>query len=163
MANINRSAVIQRAVNELGLQTSKDIIPTQTLDKVQVVYDLSGKEANVVRQSSITASSAQATMYTTGIGTDFYLTGAYISIVKDATCDIATGNITINVTQGGQARTILAISVLTLTAQNSNISISFPTPIKVDRNTAILRSAITFSAGAAASSIGINGFESSSL
>jgi len=69
------------------------------------------------------------------------------SIIKDATCDVATGSIGVTATMGGTSKNLISIPVITLTAQEQSIAISFPNPILIDVGTSVLMSG-TFTAGA---------------
>jgi len=164
MAKINKSNVIQKAVNDLAISASDEKIPSETLDKVQLVYFLNTEFANVSVNNNATSSSAAATLYATPVNPagDFFLTGVTLSFVKDATCDIATGSVAINATVNGVVRGVLSLSLLTLTAQNQSLSISLPKPLKIDKGTNIQRGAFTFSVGTGAVHACIQGIQQSS-
>jgi len=100
---------------------------------------------NIVRHNS-SSSSGNISLYTTPTDKDFYLTGILLSIVKDATCDVATGTININTVINGATRRVADIAVLTTTAQSQSVVVSFPFPLKVDRNVAFTISG-TFTVG----------------
>lgn len=102
--------------------------------------------SKIVRSGN-TSSSGALTIFTTPSDKDFYLVGGNISLVKDVTCDAATGTFQITCTIDGVAQAIMVIGILTLTAQSEIVNLSLPYPIKVDRGTAITGS-ITFTAGA---------------
>jgi len=94
------------------------------------------KNANYIKASS-SATSGSTTIHT-GVNTgELYILNVNLSICKDATCDIATGQVTVNGTINGVSTSICGIAVLTTTAQNQSISVSFSKPIKIDRNTSI--------------------------
>jgi len=102
--------------------------------------------ANIVRRVGSTTTGS-ATVYTTPADKDFYLTGIQVSFIKNATCDVASGPLRYTATVEGVSQGIISLALLTLTAQDQNAFVSFETPIKVDRNTAITTSN-TFTAGA---------------
>jgi len=160
MAKILSSSVIQRAVAGLFLDQN-DKIPSETLDKVQLTYDLNPNFANVV-SSSNTTITGDITIYTTPTARDFYLQSIIASYVKDATCDLSTGgNIIVSGTAGGISRRFVVFPVITLTAQSQMVSIVFPKPIKLDKGTTIIMSG-GFSVGVLVKSCQITGFEDSS-
>lgn len=159
MAQIYNSDLSKELVDGAKIQTSYDKVPNQLADKVVPVMEVNPKLfriSNVVRNINTTASGAQ-TMYTTPTDKEFYLTGLYFSIIKDAACDMASGAVTINASVDGVSRTLFGIAVLTATAQNSSITFSFPTPVKVDKGAGIVYSG-TFAAGTCARTGGINGY-----
>lgn len=135
MARINKSDIIQKAVNDLALSTSSDKIPTETLDKVQLTYDLNKKFSNFVIQAfSSTTGSLAITFPTIGANQEIYLTSLDLGIAKDATCDVATGSTAAKITPDASniSTTILQIPIITLTAQNwvSHIDLSYPLKLK---------------------------------
>jgi hypothetical protein len=139
MAKIYKSDVIQKAVNELGIQVSSDKTPSETLDKIQCTYNLNRNTSNFVLSGSGSTTGA-ITINTAVVNTnsETWITGIGLGVVKDATCDIADGriNVTVN-TIDGISRTIISIPVLTLTAQSENVFYSLPYPIRLQNNTAI--------------------------
>lgn len=107
--------------------------------------------------STVSGTSGTSVLFYPAADRDFYVTSAYLSINKDATCDLATGPVYIYTTIAGLTWRILAISTITLTAQHETISISLPYPLKVDRGVAIQVSG-TFTAGVLYRVAAITGF-----
>jgi len=99
--------------------------------------------ASTVASTSSSTNNAQ----TTPADKDTYITGVALSFVKDVTCDAADGSLRAMVVVGGVTRNLLSFGILTLTAQSGSNSISFPYPIKVDRNSSLGLAQSTFTAG----------------
>lgn len=149
MARINRSDVIQKAVNDLAISTSSDKIPNETLDKIQLTYDLNKKFSNFIFAfGQSTSGTFNNAFPSVSAGSEIYLTAVTMSYAKDAACDIATGNIALSVTPDSSnvSTILLRSSVITLTAQNSDITLSFPYPIKIKAGSPLVVSG-TFSLG----------------
>jgi len=163
MAKINRSDVIQKAVNDLGL-IGNDKIPTETLDKVQLTYDLNRKFSEfVVTNSSTTTGTNTTTLPTVSQGGSIYLVGVATDMIKDATCDQATGIMAVTATpdSSGVASNLIRIPVITLTAQTFSTYISFPYPLKIKPGSTMGFTA-SFAAGVMSRAIGVYGFTTSS-
>jgi len=160
MARINRSDVIQKAVNDLGISTSGEKIPNETLDKVQCTFNLNRQFSNFVATNNTTSSGTlTVTMPTIDARSEIYITNIIASFAKDASCDVATGRIGINVTpnEAGIAKEIVGFSTITLTADSQNISIPLPYPLKLKANTNVTFG-ITFAAGLCSRFVSVVGF-----
>jgi len=161
MARINRSDVIQKAVNDLAFSASGEKIPNETLDKVQLTYNLNRQFSTFIVSTSSSATGT-TTLTLTGIPGDIYITSINLSLIKDATCDIATGKFQGTATTDlGVATALVGIAMLTLTAQSENIYVSFPYPIKLKSGTN-MSFAKTFTAGALSFGVSVTGFNVSS-
>jgi len=164
MARINRSDVIQKAVNDLSISQSGEKIPNETLDKVQLTYSLNKQFSSFVLSTGSTSTgSMSVTLPSVSAGADTYITGINYSYVKDATCDVATGTLVASVTPDASnvSTNIVRLSVLTTTAQQDNVALVFPYPLKVKNGTTIGGSN-TFSVGSLSRSITVTGFTTSS-
>lgn len=139
------------------LQQQSGIDPSQ--DQIVLVGEVNPRllkacDVNAAGNSSATGS---VTVYTTPSDRDFYLTGIQYSMIKDATCDAATGTIQVGGTVNGQSVAFLRKAIITLTAQSADITREFTRPILIDRGTAISMTA-TFTAGAMSRGCCITGF-----
>jgi hypothetical protein len=134
--------------------------PQQLSNVVVPVLDMTpdNHRKDTVLASLTQTTTGAMTVYTASADRDTYITGASISFVKGATCDIASGAIALGITQLSLARTLISISVLTLTAERDKVFIAFQNPVKIDRGTTITLSG-TFTAGALVRSANIIGFE----
>lgn len=111
---------------------------------------------NIVRSSS-QGTTGSATIYTTPADKDFYLQSFTASFNKNAACDIATGLISVDCRIDGVLAELHRFTVITLTAERADITISYPIPIKLDRNTAV-RITGTFTAGVLQRSVSLTGY-----
>jgi len=165
MARINRSDVIQKAVNDLALSTSEaKVIPNETLDKVQLTYSLNKQFSSIVAAATqATTGSFSITLPTVSTGGETYLTSIVASAIKDATCDVATGALQVSVTPDGSgiSTVIIRIPVITLTAQSEGYVLPLPYPLKV-RNGSSVTITGTFTVGVMSRSISVTGFTSTS-
>jgi len=164
MARINRSDVIQKAVNDLAISTLVDKIPNETLEKVQLTYSLNKQFSNfIVTGTSSSSGTLTVSFPTVSAGSDTFITSLNLSFIKDATCDVGTGNLNLSIQpDGGPVSTsIFRFSVITLTAQNSEISIPLPFPLKIKNNTTMTLTG-TFTLGVMVRSINAVGFTTSS-
>lgn len=86
--------------------------------------------------SVATATSGVATLISANPKQDVYIKGITLAIIKDAACDMASGRVNISCSQNG-SKDLIALPVLTLTAQSMATAQTFNPPIKIDRNTAV--------------------------
>ncbi len=89
-----------------------------------------------VLRSASAINATSGTIFTTPTDRDFYLVAAMLSMIKDVTSTSA--DTTLGVPVDGVTQAILRIPGISLTPQNDVIAISFPYPIKVDRNAQIV-------------------------
>jgi len=163
MARINRSDVIQKAVNDLAISATTDKVPNETLDKVQLTYDLNKRFSSfVVNTSSTTTGTMSLSLPTVDARQETYITNLLYSFAKDATCDIATGALTVQPTSDLQqiAKNLIHVAVITLTADAQTINVSFPYPLKVKNNSSIACGG-TFTVGLLSRTVSVVGFTTS--
>lgn len=159
MAQIHNSELLKGMQDSAKLQTIRDRIPDQLADKIVPVMEVNPKllrVCNIVRGAN-KATTASATLYTTPTDKDFYLTGIALSYTKNVTCDTATGALNVTVYIDGALQTLFSLAKLTLTAEEKTGSITFPIPVKLDRNTPITYGT-TWTAGAMIQAISIVGY-----
>lgn len=137
MAQINNSETIRELRKAAALQLGKDNVPTELTNSIVPVIEINPRltrVTNILRSNNF-ANNTTATIYTTPSDQDFYLTGASLSFIKDATA--TSTDITLRSTINGAVRLILECVSLTLTADSQTTFMSFPIPIKIDRNVTI--------------------------
>ena len=150
MARINRTDVIQKAVNDLALNVSVDKIPNESLDKIQFNYSLNRELINYLTSTSSTATGTLSlALPSVSAGSEILLDYITFSFAKDATCDVATGSLPIAITpdSSGVSTACGGAAVLTLTADSQTFTIVFPKPIKLKPGTTITSTG-TFTVGA---------------
>jgi len=160
MARINRSDVIQKAVNDLGISTSTEKIPNETLDKVQLTYNLNRNFSSFLTSGGATSSGTlTVALPTIDARSEIYITAINCNYSKDATCDQSTGTLAVKATpvDQGIAKDIATFSVTTLIAQYDSVNLAYPYPIKIKPNTS-LTFASSFSVGSMTKAIQVAGF-----
>ena len=142
MAEVRNIDVKNAMMASAGLQVGFDDIPSVLGKVVSPIIDVTPRMhriTDVINGSSSTATSFN--VLTSSSTKDTYITGCSYSIAKDATADIATAaSCAVTVVVGGATLPIIKVPVITLTAQNITVTVQFPNPIKVDRNTSVLAS-----------------------
>lgn len=134
MVSINSTDAIQRFVDDARLQSSQGV-PTNLNNSVQPVFEINPRltrYADIVKYALLSNATAANMYANTPTDKDFLITGAQLTWIRDATA--TTTQISINIPIGGAAVNLLTVPGITLTAGQGSISLSFPTPIKVDRN-----------------------------
>jgi len=142
--------------DKLKMNPATDVLPKHIVPTIQPVIEGNRQVCNVARHG-VQTTTGSITVFTTPSDRDFYLNSVYAAFNKDATCDSATGVYTLSSTFDGTTRRLLDFPIFTTTAQSNEMTISFPIPLKVDRNVAIAFSG-TFTAGACVRCAGITGF-----
>lgn len=116
------------------------------------VCDVNPKHAREIDFSTYNAltNGTSATIFTALNDRDTYITGACLSLIKDATA--TSTNFAIKVYIKGVLSPIVVISGITSTAQNQTVSLSFPIPIRIDKG-----STVTITSGTANANIKVDG------
>lgn len=133
-----------------------EVVSTEVAPFIQPIIPIQRK-CTVIKELHHTTSGAQ-TLYTTPNDKDFYLTSVLMTIVKDATCDMASNVYNLTAVVDGVTISLGTIAILTLTAQSEVISRDFTIPIKIDRGSSIFLTANTFTAGTMSRSATICGY-----
>jgi hypothetical protein len=160
MARINRSDVIQKAVNDLALSQSGEKIPNETLDKVQLTDDLNKKYSSFsVSDTKSTTGILTVILPTIDVRSEIYITSVDIGMIKDVTCDQATGTMTASLVTDSQGiiKTVLQFPMITLTAQSEHAHLDFAYPMKIKPNNNFQLSG-TFTAGVMVRTACLTGF-----
>jgi len=127
-------SIVERA-NRILATKAGDYLSDDVMPNIQPVIPIS-PIVKIIRNSN-TSATGSITPYTTPDDKDFYLTAIGLSYSKNATCDVATGNVALNVTIDGVSVAVVSLAMLTLTAEKDSVYVNFNPPIKVDRGTAI--------------------------
>lgn len=125
------TTIAEDAARILNTKNS-DTLPS-TLNVLTPVIPIT-RYCDIVKSTAVT-NATTGTVYTTPSDKDFYLTAIHLAIYKDATA--TSTDTSIRAFIQGLNTGILRVPGLTLTAQSEAMTLSFPTPIKIDRNTAI--------------------------
>jgi len=152
MQDITRSSLIQNETETLGL-TGGGVPPTKLKDDIQPVFEIFPKATKLVR-SGTSATASVLTIYSTPTKGDFYLTYLHFSSTKDVASDSIHHYIRFYTE--GVVRDIYNIFQIS-TAGDWQNDITFPYPIKIDKNTSIT-SNTAFTAGSQSRYLTIGGF-----
>jgi len=159
-AKIYNSSLTRELVDGGKIAVSVDGIPSELAEKVVPVMEVNPKllRLNNIVESTFQATNGSVTLFTTPVDRDFFLTSVSIALVKDVACDLASGAIALSVTlPSGIVKSLIRLPVLALTAQSSELSLSFSQPIPLGKGSPIAISG-TFTAGALSRSGSITGF-----
>lgn len=115
-------------------------VPNFLTPTVNVVPNMSSLSFDV------NASSAGLTLFTAPVDRDFVIVGYEISLIKDATCDMADTSINIACKSDGISQSLMYLPAITLTAQNVVVNMT-GLNFKWDKGTALTISPGTFTAG----------------
>lgn len=163
MAQIYNTDLIKELKDGAKAQQLRDTLPSQLAEKVVPVMEVNPKllrTINVVNTSTSGTSAATVTVISADPNNDFYLTSINIGIIKDATCDAASGALTANIqTLNGATVSFASIPLLTLTAQSENLVLSLPIPLKIDKNSTIKCTVPTFTVGNCRVVMGATGYK----
>jgi len=137
MATINNSDLKKNLIEGAKINIVTEAVPSELGKTVVPVMETNPKLLRIcdIIKYGVCSDSTVSAIYTTPADRDFYLTACSLSLIKDATAVSNISNLQVYI--GGIAINVLAIAGITLTAQNGSMSLSFPTPIKIDRDTAI--------------------------
>lgn len=136
MAIIKKSEVVKHYQDTAGLNALSDFTSLSIGQNIAPTLDLNQKYTTHAIEA-YSASTGSITVYTTPTDRDYYLTSVSLGFIKSAACDVTNGALSLLVYVNSRQSAIIRIPVLTLTAQNGYIALSFPHPIKVDRGTSI--------------------------
>lgn len=102
---------------------------------VQPVMDMTPRFHRIAKVVSnlSTTSSATVTIFTTSATKDTYIDSVQLGIIKDSTCDAATGSVSLRCTIDAANQFLCVLPVLTLTGQEHNVTVVFPKPVLVNR------------------------------
>lgn len=135
MEQINNDATVQASSRTLGYPVqTKPMLDTSKVILVSDVNPAHNRFCEIVRRQSA-INSTGGTIYTTPSDRDFYLNSCFLSYIKDATSTSTTSALSVVI--GGATVNLIRFAQLTLTAATGSQGLSFPAPIKLDRNSAI--------------------------
>lgn len=130
-------------------QDAINVLPSSFSPTIQFVADVNPKHFRMVTKGvhGSRATSGDGTVLTTSANRDTYLHAITYGLVKDATCDVASGIANIAATVQGKVIAITGLPVLTTTAQQLVVTLTFKNPVLLDRNTTVLFTGTTYTAG----------------
>lgn len=143
MATIYNSD-LQKELQEGAKIQVRDKAPTEITDKVLPVMEVNPKFFRRVNWNFAGAgtNATSTSLGTTPTDREIYVTGATLSVTKDATA--TTTYVRLNCTaDNGQSVILCSFGCITLTAEQHDMSVSFPFPIRLKKGTTITISAST--------------------
>jgi len=160
MPQVQNSSTIKEIRTAGGLSVSEGF-PTSLGNQIVPVININPKDyrtTNVLFASSST-SSGNIGIGTTSTTKDTFITSIQMSMAKDATCDVASGAIYLDMTFNDVVRDFAYISILTLTAQSQTVFLQFANPVRVARGSSILIGAGAHTVGLFSKAAAVHGFE----
>lgn len=144
---VHSSDLIKGIVDNARIASAQGV-PQDLKSEIIPVLEVNPRLLRVcdIVRGEVRTATGSVTLYTTPSNADFYLTAITLSAHADAAHDntlLASIASTIN----GATRNLLRLAKLSLTATHQSLSISFPYPIKIDRNSTITLN-LAFTAGA---------------
>jgi len=147
MAKIQNAEVTQKAIIDLKLDAAREKMPLEASDKIVLTYPLDVEKTPKVF-SSEKLVTGNMTLGTTSTNKRFFLEGVTYSYTKDSTNDAATDTGFLQVTLvSGLSVQLLRIANLTLTAQAEVITVTFPTPLELEKGSTIADTFPAYTAG----------------
>jgi len=158
MEQINNDETIKECSKILGHQM--DNKPVLDTSKIILTAEVNPKLLRRInyRVAGIKATTGSSTVATTDATKDTYLTNFTFSIVKDATCDAGSGAMNLQCVQDGQTISLLSLPLLTLTAQQAELSMHLTSPLKVDKNSIITISTTNYTVGLMVRTVNVLGY-----
>lgn len=148
------SQLINEVVNVLKLDSRVENIPS--------VVMTAETNPKVVTPATVASASliisGGGIVYTVPNTQDFYLRSINFGMIKDATCDKASGNVTVTGRVNGITVTLASLPVLVSTAQTNQCTVLFQNPVKIDRGGTINIGSATYTTGLMSRTVDISGF-----
>lgn len=155
--SIRNSEPVKQLVEQFQLQPG--FVSPQggtTIVPVMETHSKLVRNPDIVRHVAPTATGTN-TILAAVASKVFVLKTATLSFSKDSTCDIATGTITLSGTVDGGTRHILALPVITLTAERDVVNQVWPAGLELDSNSALTVTG-TFTLGVCVRASNITGY-----
>jgi hypothetical protein len=150
MSKIQNSELTKEILNAARINTSISQIPQDLASSVVPVIEVNPRltrMSNIVRQAEYTTTGTNRAILTLDSGKEFILTGCTLTLIKDATCDMADTVVSMSIVIDGKTNYIITIETLTLTAQNNTIIMPLTVPIKLDKGSTVYMNHTTFTVG----------------
>jgi len=117
-------------VNEI-----RNALKTQTNDRIPNAMPVIEVNPKIVKNALVAnyelTNTTSATIITTPLNQDYYITSISLALIKDVTSTSTSTDVRVSI--GGKVIKLLTIPSITLTAQTLTHNIVFPHPLKIDR------------------------------
>ncbi len=119
----------QKAFNLKGESSDPDVY-----DSIMPVVDVTPMKVKYANpRSSTTTNQTSSNLLPAYNDREIYITSATLSVVRDVTATSLTSAINV-LDVDGVSRDLIRIACLSLTASKDNLSVSFPHPVKIKKN-----------------------------
>jgi hypothetical protein len=141
------------------LNSKQDFLPQEVQGPIATIAIEPSVNFSLISTKTNTGS---ATLFTTPTDKSLYVSAVMFGFTKNATCDVASGTIGVDLrlddgSSTGALRSVGA-SVLTLTAERDSVVYNFPIPIKLAPGSAISFSNAAFTVGALIRNMSLYGY-----
>jgi hypothetical protein len=152
------SQVIAEIIDALKLDVNVDKIPSP-IPVIEVGMKQTKRGFAIVGNQTTTGTLSISFSSVSHSDDQVYITGVTLSVSKDASCDVATGQILVYIYSAdtGQIMNLTGMGILTLTAQTSQHNVIFTHPIKMKKGQTIAASG-TFTAGSMTRTVAVSGY-----
>lgn len=146
---VNRA---QRILNSKGTDTIGDEISGPF-----AIVDINVPKNNII--GTLTkVNTGGATVVAVSTSKDTYITGFSLSFSKNATCDVATGAVSLAFTIDGQTQTHGTLAITTLVEELNSVYVQLYPAMRIDRGSNISLSTNSFTAGAMSRTATVYGY-----
>ena len=160
MARINNTQTIKRIMDDGGIQTAIDDVPTQLASKVvPVLVSNPNRGENPLVLSADRSTTGAQTVLTGSTTKRFYLTSISLAYTCNATCDCVEYNTRIKPKGSSAFKEVINLLKETTTAGNGTHTRTFNPPIPLKKGETNVDFSQTFTAGTSKVSCSIAGFE----
>lgn len=162
MPTIHNSTTIQNIREAAAIQGGQESLPNQLASQVVPVMECNPallRRTTFCLGQAGTVNKNAATLKTTSTTKRTFITSVALAYSKNVLCDTATGSWSLTVTPKGQSSQVIAATPKkTLFDDQLSIFVDIPA-MELEPNTAILLSSFNFTAGAAAWTYSVFGYE----
>ena len=159
---INNSDLTKELIEGAKLSSAIGTIPSEMQTTVVPVMEVNPRllrKCNIIR-SSILTTNANGTLLTASTTQQTFITSCSVAFIKDIVCDMSSGlGPGIDLVQGGATVRLCYFPIITLTAQNDSMTMSFDPPILIDKGSAVTANrGSAFTAGVCVRAMTITGY-----
>lgn len=141
MSTIHNSDLIKGISKNAALQLNIDNPPNKLADKVVPTMETNPeclrKVTRIFSATATNATGATILASSTSETREFFIVGAMLNLIKDATSTSTTSEIQVTLDEQTAAQPIIKIPTITLTAEVLSASITLPIPCKIKKGSVI--------------------------
>lgn len=132
MATINNSDTIKRILDDAGIQTSIDNVPSELASKVVPVL-ISNPIRFPLIKNVVISDASSGNVFTSSTKKRTFITGYQLAVTKDVNATSIMTSIKIQPKFSGSALTLVALTYEPLTVGNLNSALMFPYPLELTK------------------------------